>query len=105
MKTLSLSAFALAFLALAVDKIHNEHRMTAMYERQAVALERIEDALELGSARGWQGWPVATLPKYHYPLAQKTMEQLADQAMKDTDADFCRNHKWPKEIEREQCGK
>jgi hypothetical protein len=41
-----LFVFGLAALVLAVDKVRNEHRMTAMYERQAAALERIDVNLE-----------------------------------------------------------
>jgi Arc/MetJ family transcription regulator len=33
--------FGLAALALGLDKVKNEHRMTEMYERQAVALEAL----------------------------------------------------------------
>jgi hypothetical protein len=40
MKTMIAVTLALAALMLGLDKVRNEHRMTEMYERQAVALER-----------------------------------------------------------------
>lgn len=44
-------AVGAVILALACVKVHNELRMTAMYERQAVALERIVGAMETGTIR------------------------------------------------------
>lgn len=41
MKTMIVIFFATAALALFADKVLNEHRMTKMYERQAIALEKM----------------------------------------------------------------
>jgi hypothetical protein len=41
MRTMIITTFGLAALLLGLDKVRNEHRMTEMYERQAVALEKI----------------------------------------------------------------
>jgi hypothetical protein len=48
MKTMIAVTLALAALMLGLDKVRNEHRMTEMYERQAVALERIANGMRDG---------------------------------------------------------
>jgi hypothetical protein len=50
MKTMIAVTLALAALMLGLDKVRNEHRMTEMYERQAVALESIADTVALREA-------------------------------------------------------
>jgi hypothetical protein len=56
-RSLAVATFAGAALLLGAAKVRNEFKMTEMYERQAIALERIADAqdrqsLSLGSI-GW----------------------------------------------------
>lgn len=41
MRTALLAVLGAAALLLGLDKVRNEHRMTEMYERQAVALEKL----------------------------------------------------------------
>jgi hypothetical protein len=50
MKTMAIVTMGLAALLLGLDKVRNEHRMTEMYERQAVALERIADVVAIREA-------------------------------------------------------
>jgi hypothetical protein len=51
-RTTFIVTLGLAALLLGLDKVKNEHRMTEMYLRQAVALERIADAARLRVAFG-----------------------------------------------------